>query len=238
MCTMKTNVYDTPDDLAAAAAQLWCDVARQAIGQHGRFVIALSGGTTPARLFRLMAQKEWASQIDWQNTYIFFGDERHVPHTHQDSNFLMARQTLLDEVTAPHIFPIPTSGNAQDDALLYQRTLYDVAGNPVTFDLIFLGLGGDGHTASLFPGTGAANVTNTDVTAVYLEDKDSWRISLTLPAINRAANVAFLVEGRNKAGIVQQILHEPHPEYPAQRVAPKGQLFWLLDKAAAGGASV
>lgn len=230
---MKIEIYDTPDLLAEAAASLWIKLSRQAIARKGCFFVSLSGGSTPRRLFTLLAQEPFRSEINWQQCYIFFGDERCVPHDHAESNYRMARETLLDKVDAPHVFPIPTNDVNEANIRQYASTLIGEMGQPPVFDLVFLGLGADGHTASLFPGTGAINITDREVLAVYVEKMNSWRISLSLPVINHARNVAFLVEGEGKADIVKEIIQDKPGVYPAEKIQPDGELLWCLDKAAA-----
>ncbi|MDH5546640.1 MAG: 6-phosphogluconolactonase [Gammaproteobacteria bacterium] len=227
------NIFDSPDELSKAAADCWQQLSAEAIQARGRFTVALSGGTTPKRLFTLLAQEPYRSSVDWKNCVIFFGDERWVAHDHAESNFRMAKESLFDHITCPtkNIFPIPTDGvNAAQDAARYQQQLQQQFNTNIIFDLVFLGLGADGHTASLFPGTSALQETSTPTCAVYVEKMQSWRITLTYPVINQARQIIFLVEGEGKAEILHRII-DLGVDVPATHVS--GNQNWFIDRHAA-----
>ncbi len=249
-----------PHALAAEAARRFVALAAEAIAQRGRFTVALAGGSTPAELYRLLAQTPWREQVDWPRTLIFFGDERCAPPDHAWSNYRMAAATLLDHVPLPpgNICRMagerPPADAARDYAAALRRA-FGLAGSArPRFDLVLLGLGDDGHTASLFPGTAALAERRRLVVANdppgYVQPAVS-RITLTFPALNAARAVMFLVAGAGKAEKVQAILgaaESGHPErntgrfdagveskdLPAGQVRPRqGRLIWLLDRAAA-----
>jgi 6-phosphogluconolactonase len=238
-----------PDDLAREAVRLILEVARDAIAQRGRFTIALSGGSTPERMHRLLAQPDNARQLDWQHVLIFMGDERFVPYEDPRSNYGMAQRTLLNHVPIPpgNLHPIPTAlPSAEEAAVVYTATLKSVlvdparsAALPPSLDLVLLGLGSDGHTASLFPGKPTVAVTDRLVVSsppgVLPPPVD--RVTFTFPMINAAHHVAFLIADAKKANLVRELLEgnpDPHV-YPAAAVRPThGQLLWLLDQATAG----
>lgn len=237
--TKQISVFPTADELAAAAAELWIELAKQAAQQNRDFHVALSGGSTPKRLFQLMARDSYANRMPWEKVHVYFGDERFVPHDHPDSNFLMATENLLALVPIPsdNIHSINTAvTNAEQAARDYETQLKQYLPNinkQHQFDLVFLGLGADGHTASLFPGTKALEQKTRLVDAVYVSKLDSWRITLTYPVINHAGHCVFLVEGSAKADIVAEILGDKNNSYPAAKVNPEGQLHWMLDQQAA-----
>lgn len=225
-----------------ATGQLF-QIASDAIAARGRFCIALAGGSTPRLLYTLIAQPPWASEIDWRKVQAFWGDERSVPPDHPDSNYLMARQALLDHAPIPdaNIHRIFGELKPESAALSYEDNLRVVfPGEQVPrFDLILLGLGEDGHTASLFPGSHALLETERWVVSVPHKVPPPplvTRISLTLPVLNAAADVLFLVSGAGKAAIlsrVMQNLDQSNP-LPAQLVRPRdGRLVWAVDRPAA-----
>ena len=241
--TPEFSISADADALAQEAARRFVAAASAASAARGRFTVALSGGSTPKALFALLAAAPYREQIDWANVQLFWGDERCVPPTDEQSNYRLTRETLLDKVPIPaaqihRIFaedPEPTRAARAYTAVLEQLfTLGD--GEFPTFDLIHLGLGPEGHTASLFPGSPALKETRGLVAAPYVERLSAHRITLTPPVINAAREVQFLVAGAGKAEIVGRILHAPHDpdKLPAQIVAPSpGKLVWLLDEAAA-----
>lgn len=239
---MGGNVEIFPDTrgLARASAESIVTLSSEAIAAWGRFSIGLSGGSTPRTLFQLLASDDFASRIDWGNMYIFWGDERCVPPDHADSNYHMTRETLLDHVPLPedNIYRMQGERDPAEAAAAYEETLRAFFGSDALprFDLLLQGMGDDGHTASLFPGTAALRERERWVVANYVEKLDSWRITLTVPMINAAANVIFLVAGENKAEALRAVLQGPRqPElYPSQFVQPEnGRLRWLVDAAAA-----
>jgi 6-phosphogluconolactonase len=231
MQAFQIEVLPHPAALVQRGIELWRQWSAAAIADHGVFTVALSGGSTPKQYFAGLAA---ASGIDWQHTYVFWGDERYVPHDHPDSNYKMAKESLLDHVSIPQsqIFPMPTSSaDPAEDATIYTTQLKQVFHSQwPQFDLNLLGIGEDGHTASLFPGTAALQVQDQWVTVG--EKSGSPRLTLTLPAINHSRQTLFLVAGANKAEILRQVL-TTDPHLPSQWVQPTGRLLWFLDAAAA-----
>lgn len=231
------QVCDDFEELSRAAAELIADQARRAVAARGRFSLALSGGSTPRRCYELLARSPWREQVPWSQVDIFWGDERCVPAADPRSNAGMARKALLEQVPLPpsQIHPMVCAADPEAAALAYQALLRDFfsPGEP-RFDLILLGLGSDGHTASLLPGTPALQETERLVTAVQSPGAELARLTLTLPLINLARLVVFLVSGRDKAKILRQVLVGPPDRFPAQLIAPlHGEVRWLVDRAAA-----
>lgn len=225
--------------LAQEAVSKFDAAARSAIAERGKFAVALSGGNTPRIVYSLLAS-ECRDTLDWQNIFIFFGDERHVPPDDPQSNYRMARESLLSRVPIPeeNVFRVlaeSPSDKAAEDYENKLRSFFQLApGALPRFDLIFLGLGEDGHTASLFPGSAAVSETSRLVVANWVEKFKTFRITLTFPVLNAAAQVVFLVAGAAKAGIVHEIFSNPNASYPAELVRPDdGKLLWMLDHAAA-----
>jgi 6-phosphogluconolactonase len=222
--------------LAAAAAE---EFARAAESSSGAFRVALSGGRTPRALYTLLADEKgpYRARVPWERLHFFFSDERCVGPDNADSNFLMASETLLSRVpVAPgSIHGINGELHPEEAAGLYEEALLIEFGFPPRFDWLFLGMGADGHTASLFPGTPAVVEESKLATAVRFADKRTPRVTLTLPVLNAAKKVAFLVSGLDKAAAAQLVLEDkPSPARPASLVAPaRGELLWFLDKAAA-----
>ncbi|GBQ15513.1 6-phosphogluconolactonase [Swaminathania salitolerans] len=209
--------------------------------KDGPFVIALSGGSTPKRLFKIMAEPEFAKTFPWDRTQIFFGDDRHVPYTHADSNYTMTRQLLLDHVAIPpaNVHPIPADGTPEDDAALYQRSLERVYGGSVLepgrplFDVIMLGMGPDGHTASLFPRQPILGEREKWVAACTPDNAPHDRVSLTYPAIHSSRHVVFLVEGAGKAEMLARV-RKGEDALPSSHITSEGDVTFLTDEAAAG----
>jgi 6-phosphogluconolactonase len=232
----------TPQDLFQAAAEEIIRAATEAIAQRGRFTIALSGGSTPKNLYRLIAANASAS-LPWTQMFFFWGDERHVPPDDPDSNYRMAKEALLSKVPIPpaNIFRIPAENpDASAAAETYEQTLrkfFSLArGEFPRFDLILLGMGPDGHTASLFPETEALQEKSRLVVANWVEKMQTSRITLTLPVLNAARCVAFLVSGTDKAAVLHEVLegNAPAEKYPSRLVQPsEGKLIWFIDRAAA-----
>lgn len=226
--------------VSRAAAELFAAAARRAVATHGRFAVALAGGETPRSTYELLAASPFREELPWQNIHVFWGDERCVPADDPRSNALMARRALLDHVPvqAANIHPITCAHDPQQSAADYERLLRAFFANgPPHFDLVFLGLGEDGHTASLFPGS-TPLTEGAHWTAVTARSGEEFsRVTLTLPCLNRAAQVVFLAAGAGKAHILQAVLEES-PEsasLPARLIRPTaGELLWLVDKAAAG----
>lgn len=237
------RTYPDAHGLAHAAGEHFMAIAAAAIAARAQFSVALSGGSTPRPLFERLATEELASQLPWSSVHVFWGDERCVPPDHPDSNYAMARETLLDHVPIPppNVHRIQGEMEPSEAAAVYERTLrqFFVPGpepEMVTFDLVLLGLGTDGHTASLFPGSELLEEQSRWVAANRADQARGWRVTLTPPAINAARHVTFLVAGAGKATILQQVLSGPRQpgSLPAQIVDPRsGNLLWLLDSAAA-----
>lgn len=235
------EIYDNPQELAWAAALRFAGMAEQCVAERGKFAVALSGGSTPKAMLALLAQKPFADSVPWNSIYFFWGDERCVPPDHVDSNYRMASEALLAKVNVPqqNIFRIPAEDeDHQRAAESYSATLHQFFNSEVPqFDLVFLGMGADGHTASLFPGTAALQITDRIVTANFVEKLNAWRITLTAPTINYAHQVIFLIAGKDKGAALQEVLEgERQPEtYPSQLINPTSKsLLWMLDEAAAG----
>lgn len=222
--------------LIEAAAEHFVAAARAAIAKRGVFHVALAGGSTPKGLYQKLATSPYMEQIDWARVNLFFGDERCVLPTHADSNFRMAREAMIDHLPIPqeNVHRMPTEeGVAPDVAIRYGRKLKEVLGD-APLDLVLLGLGPDGHIASLFPETEALDVTDKMTTSVYVEKFDSWRVTMTYPVINAARQVIVFIAGEAKADIVKDITTGAVQGLPVQRLDPKGDYYWFMDAAAAG----
>jgi 6-phosphogluconolactonase len=235
----EVRVYTGASALARAAAEHFVALSIAAVRAHGQFAVALSGGSTPKTLYSLLATNEFAARLDWTRVHIFWGDERCVPPEHPDSNYRMARQALLDHAPIPagNIYRIQGEREPAEAADDYERALqaFFTRRQP-RFDLILLGMGDDGHTASLFPGTAVIHEQARWVVAYYVEKLRAWRVTLTPVVINAAANVTFVVSGAGKAECLSRVLTGPYqPDVlPAQIVRPAdGHLLWLLDVDAA-----
>jgi 6-phosphogluconolactonase len=240
------RIAKNADELAALAADLIGSAATTAVAQRGRFTLVLAGGRTPEKAYSLLLAAPAAAPVPWSKTYFFFGDERFVPHDDPRSNYAMARDALLARapIVADHVLPMPTDLVAPADcAVAYANDLArffgaPLSGAPPAFDLVLLGLGDDGHTASLFPGAAALAEQRAWVTSsppgVLPPPVD--RVTLTFPVLNAARHVVFLVSGANKAAPVRDVLggNAAIAQRPAAGVQPKdGRLTWLLDEAAA-----
>lgn len=237
----QVRVFDAPAELFRAAAEEFCRLGTEAIAKRGRFSVALSGGSTPKGLHHELATT-FSSELPWNKVFFFWGDERHVPPDFPESNFRMAKETLLSRLPIPaeNIFRMHGElPDAEQAAQLYQDNLREFF-RPATgafprFDFILLGVGPDGHTASLFPGTKAIEEKQRWVVGNWVEQHSTWRITFTYPVLNAAANVMFLVSGGgNKPEIVHRALKDPAANLPCQHVRPvDGNLMWYLDKNAA-----
>lgn len=225
--------------LSQAAAELFTVAAQQAVQARGRFVVALAGGNTPQRTYELLGREPFREQVPWKNTHVFWGDERCVPADDPRNNARMARQTLLDRVPVPsgQVHPMVCGRSPRAAAAEYETQLRDFfsADHP-RFDLVLLGLGENGHTASLFPDTSVLKELQRWVGDVYVAEEGLHRLTLTTAAINQAALVVFLVSGSGKALILRKVLEDaPGPEgIPARLIKPAhGELLWLVDRDAA-----
>ena len=237
------EVHPDPASLARAAAEHLVARAAEAVAARDRFTVALSGGSTPRSTYALLASREFATRVDWPRTHVFWGDERCVPPDHPDSNYHVAREALLDHVPIPQrnvhrIRGEMEPGQAADEYERKLRGFFDVRAGELSphFDLILLGMGGDGHTASLFPGTAAIHEEDRWVAAHYVPKLSAWRMTLTPAVINAAVHVTFLVAGASKAQRLREVLTGPfQPDIlPSQVIQPtSGRLLWLVDAAAA-----
>lgn len=240
--TMLHHIPAIPE-LYSRAADAVVAAGLKALRQRGRFVLALAGGSTPRNLYNTLAAPRFASHLDWSKVEIFFGDERTVGPEHPDSNFRMARETLLEPLglSGFHVHRIWGEKDPSQAAAHYEEEIancFSIATSdaPPAFDLILLGMGDDGHTASLFPHTKALEVRDRWVVANEVPQQNTTRITFTFPLINSAHAVMFLVVGRGKAPALKRVLHGPHKvsELPSQGVAPtSGTLDWYVDSAAA-----
>ena len=237
------HIFPNINELNVFAAEIFIEIGNKAIQSNGRFTVALAGGSTPKSLYCLLSSAEYKNRIEWKNIFFFFGDERNVPPDDEESNFRMANENLLEPLQIPekNIFRWRTEfENAKKIAENYEQNLqdfFDLEENEFPrFDLILLGMGDDGHTASLFPFTEALNEREKIAVANRVEKLKTIRFTLTFPAINNAANIMFLVSGSSKAGVLKKVMEgEFQPEkLPAQAVKPNnGNLFWVLDNQAA-----
>jgi len=235
---MSLNIFNTEDEVLDALAGHFVAVANEAISARGKFSVALSGGNSPKKLYELLASA-YHDQVDWEKVYFFFGDERNVPQTDKDSNYLMAKKALFIPlmIDANHVFPLDTSLSPADAAAKYEDEIEEFFDeDEMSFDLILLGLGDNSHTASLFPHTPVLHDRTPGVKDVFLPDQQVYRITLNAPMINEARHIAFLVYGEGKAIAVHHVLEDDEDieEYPAQLIEPiVGEIQWFLDEAAA-----
>jgi len=231
------------DALSQAAARLFAETSSEAITRRGHFLVALSGGSTPARLYGLLANAPYDKQVDWPRLHVFWGDERCVPPDDSGSNYRQAQDGLLSRVPIPqqNIHRVRGELAPAEAAREYAVTLVEFPSPPLTyprFDLVLLGMGEDGHTASLFPGSEVDLPSITEPVTAHYQGRPANRVTLTPRILNAARRVAFLVSGESKSATVANVLKGSYrPELlPAQRIRPvDGELIWLLDKAAAGG---
>jgi len=233
------EIFGTAAELIEAARALIVSTVVQAAAERGQSAVAWAGGNTPRAVYQALAKENSRALVPWHKLHSFWGDERMVPPDHELSNFRMTREALLDHVEVPagNIHRIQGELPPEEAAQQYRAELQRYFENqePI-FDLILLGLGDDGHTASLFPGTPAVFETTQTATAVFAPPVSQWRVTLTLPVINRARQVVFLVAGKAKAEIIAALsrLNQPEARWPASLVQPRpGELLWLLDAEAA-----
>lgn len=226
--TQKTWVQDILKNIV--------QLRKAAIAQRDKFLLVLSGGHTPAPVYTALSQLQ--TEIDWERTYIFWGDERCVPPDNPASNYKSANETLLMHAPIPpeNVFRMQGELDPVEGAKQYAQVLDNFfAGDEIKFDLILLGLGEDGHTASLFPGTPALKEVKKSVIENFHTASNMWRITLTYPTITNARNIFFLVKGEGKAGIVAKIINQPEapPLYPAKILINQKEVSWFLDEQAA-----
>jgi len=235
---MTMTIYRDPEALSHGAAELFVKAAAERVAASGRFTIALSGGSTPRRTYELLAAPPYRDRVPWAVVHVFWGDERCVPPDDERSNERLARQLLLDRVPVPaaQIHPMRGAADPAGAAAAYEALLRREIGDRPGLDFVLLGLGDNGHTASLFPGTPVLEERTRLAAAVYVAEQRMFRITLTAPFINRAALVAFVAAGDGKAQVVHDVLDGPRDpsRLPAQLIQPvPGELHWLLDRAAA-----
>jgi len=223
--------------LYRAGADEFTRCAGEAITARGRFTVALSGGSTPRGVYSLLAQ---ANDLAWDKIHLFFGDERHVPPNHPYSNYRMVNESLLLKLLIPpeNVHRMAAELDAGQAAAKYEAELHDFfqpqPGEWPRFDLIMLGMGPDGHTASLFPGSAGLNENSRWVVANWVDKFQTHRLTFTFPVINHAAEVIFLVAGEDKSQVLKEVLQGTTESYPCQRVKPlNGRLLWIVDNAAA-----
>jgi 6-phosphogluconolactonase len=233
---LSIHIYSSSEELSAAAAREFAARAEDAIEERERFAVVLAGGSTPESMYGILA-RDYRDRIDWSKVYVFFGDERSVPPHHEDSNLKMASEVLLDHVPVANVHRIQGELPPEEAAEAYEeelRKFFQTEDVP-RFDLILLGIGADGHTASLFPWTAALEVHDRWVVANPVPRLGTTRITLTLPVINAARAVIFLVAGEDKAEALREILEgDADPRaYPAKLVQPPGGPKWMVDQSAA-----
>jgi 6-phosphogluconolactonase len=236
------QVISQLDNFFCAAAQKVVEIVA-CCREEGRVCsVALAGGSTPRGLYQLLTEQPYESKMAWSHLQIFWGDERQVPPDHQDSNFRMAQEALLSQVPIPpqQVFRIEGERPPDEAAMRYEEVLREqfgaMNGEIPRFDLILLGMGADGHTASLFPGTTAVEESTTLVAATWVEKLHTHRVTMTPPVLNAAKDVIFLIRGHDKASALQMVLEGPRDpaRYPAQVVQPTdGHVLWLIDSEAA-----
>jgi len=218
------------------AALHWLHTAKRAIQRKGRFAVALSGGSTPKAIFQLLSQKTELldpDAIDWSKVWLFWSDERAVPPAHPDSNYRMAMESGFQKLPIPpgQIFRMHAESQIEKHALDYEETLHRVLGKSL-FDLVMLGLGEDGHTASLFPQTESLKASDRLVAANYIPQKNTWRMTLTFLCIDKSENAALYALGKSKQAIVPKVLEAAiESPYPASRIGnPERKALWILDE--------
>lgn len=233
------RVFNNLEELNKSAAQLFVRAAADAIAKKGYFTVALTGGSSPVGLYRLLASPLYKEQVLWEQVYVFWGDERWVPLTDERSNARMAFETLLNHVPVKEdrVHPMWADGvSAAGYAVVYEQLLQRHLGTEGEFDLVLLGMGADGHTASWFPGTAVLHERTKWVDAYYLAPQEMQRITLTVPTVNRAKQIAVIAYGPDKADALFQVLEgkENIEKYPAQLIDKKEHdITWLVDDAAA-----
>ncbi|WP_428232593.1 6-phosphogluconolactonase [Flavobacterium sp.] len=234
------QIYNSTEEINTTAADLFVAAAQQAIAKKGKFTAVLTGGSSPAGIYKLLASDDYKTKIDWSKVFIFWGDERWVPLHDDLSNAKMSYATLLSHVPIPksNIFEMYKEGvTAEEYAITYEQSIRKVLGDEGKFDLILLGMGDDGHTASLFPGQEVLKEQNKWVAAYYLEPQKMYRITLTAPLINKAEKIIVVAFGEKKAPALKEVTTGTYnpATYPMQLIKPvSGELLFLVDKSAAG----
>lgn len=233
------KVFKDPNVVLASLADFIVSTSKEAIEKNGRFNVALSGGSSPKKLYELLASDTYRHKIEWNKLFFFFGDERYVPLYHKESNYLMTERALFEplSISQDQIFAVNTVLPPAEAAHDYEaRMAAHFGGAACRFDLILLGLGDNSHTASLFPYTKVLHEKKALVKEIFVDEVNMYRITFTAPLINAAHAIAFLVYGGGKAGAVRHILEDElnAEAYPAQLITPvDGALFWFMDEAAA-----
>ena len=235
------QVYKDAEQLANATAELFVGTAAESMKARGRFRVALSGGSTPRHVYELLASQRFSSRVDWNRIDIFWGDERYVPSDDRESNYRMTAEAMLQHVPIPpvNIHRVPTEISPPAAAAgAYEKDIRRCFREPLSvpqFDLIYLGLGTNGHTASLFPYSPILKETSQIVAADFVAEVNAWRITMTALLLNRGHIVAFVGDGPQKAQVLREVLLGPRDpqRLPAQLITPEGKLFWMVDKAAA-----
>ncbi|RXM43663.1 6-phosphogluconolactonase [Flavobacterium sp. YO64] len=234
------QIYNNTEEINIAAANLFIATAQKAIAEKDKFTVVLTGGSSPAGVYKLLASDDYKTKIDWSKVFVFWGDERWVPLNDDLSNAKMSYAALLSHVPIPaeNIFEMYKDNVTPEDyAVTYEQSIRTVLGNEGKFDLILLGMGDDGHTASLFPGQAVLQEQNKWVDAYYLEPQKMFRITLTAPLINKAEKIIVIAFGEKKAPALKEVTTgEYNPTtYPMQLIKPvSGELLFLVDKSAAG----
>ncbi|QHT66850.1 6-phosphogluconolactonase [Rhodocytophaga rosea] len=233
------HIYSTSEQASQALASYFAEAAKEAVQTQGRFTVALTGGSSPKQLYQILANSPYRDSIPWNKTFVFWGDERSVPFNDSRNNAKMTFEALLNHVPVPkdQIYPMSGEIPADESARQYEGILQKhFAGQPPQFDLILLGLGENGHTASLFPYTPVLEEKERWVKEVYLTDQQMYRITLTAPFINQAKKIAFILFGSSKAQVLYDVVKGKYqPDFlPAQLIKPSsGKLHWFIDEAAA-----
>lgn len=235
------HIHKTPAAMAERAAHIFAAACEEAVAERGIFRVALSGGKTPIPLFRLLAESDWAERLPWEKISFFWVDERNVDPDHPESNYGMARKELLAHIPATHFYRMRGDMDVEAEAKRYETVLRDEfnlgRSELPRFDLMLLGMGADGHTASIFPNSPLLHEKNRLVADVFVPERKSDRITLTLPVINNSRICMFLVEGAEKHEALVKVLNIlDEPSLPAQLVRPKGgELIWIVDEKSARG---
>jgi len=236
------KIFDDVEELINALAETICEASQKAVKDHGQFNFVLSGGSSPKKLYQLLASEKFKNKIDWEKTYFFFGDERFVPADDPQRNSVMVKEALFDplKINKSNIFEVDTSGTPEESAQKYWDSISKhFTGKPVNFDFILLGLGDNSHTASLFPNTSVLEETEATIRSVFVEEVDMFRITMTAPLINQGRNIVFLVFGKEKSDAVFHVLEDGSGsihQYPARLIkSNEKKVQWFLDASAASG---
>lgn len=234
------NIFKNADELINALAEKISEVSKEAIQACGQFNFVLSGGSSPKKLYQLLASEKFKNNIDWDKVYFFFGDERFVPENDSQRNSLMVKQVLFEplKIKESHIYKVDTTGSPKESAQKYWNSISKhFNGKEVEFDFNLLGLGDNSHTASLFPNTSVLEETEATIKSVFVKEVDQYRITMTAPLINQSKHIAFLVFGIGKAEAVFHILEDESgsaSEFPARLIkSDQNKVGWFIDSAAA-----